>query len=158
MTEYTIYEADGATSAVEADNEDANPSGVLQDWTPHDTNDAHFFASHCLGWATAATREEAVEKVVRAFERDIKPAIKNCHKSGEPGWYVWSCEVPLPEDAHYEIEWYAPVDVGAHSGVSQSVTYLTKDKLALYTHPPKHKRKEKDNGRTAATNFVSSLI
>ena len=92
----------------------------------------HFFASCALGWATASTRDEAIEKLVNSFRREYKSMIKGAHKSGNPGAYVWTCQVNAPADTHYQINFYAPVDVDTQDGQEHAVTYLT-DKAMAHT-------------------------
>jgi hypothetical protein len=93
----------------------------------------HYFASHGLGWASGETRDEAVTKVIGAFRQDIKGAIRNCHKAGEPGWYVWSVRVEGPSTLEYGIEWYRPVGVPILAPREHHITYVTKTASA-YTN------------------------
>jgi hypothetical protein len=48
---------------------------------------------------------------------------------------MFSCRVPLPDDAHYKIEWYKPAVDGITEGKNHLVTYLTKTKYAIHRDP-----------------------
>lgn len=89
-------------------------------------SDFHYFASHALGWATAETKEDAIEKLWRQFTSgDIRKWLQNAHKSGEFGLHFWCCRVPLPADADYRIEYYAPKVEGVTEGGNYILTYYT---------------------------------
>jgi hypothetical protein len=90
----------------------------------------HFFATCVFGWATADTRDEAIEKLVNAFRHDIKRTLANCLKDGVPGFYIWTAQVNAPADEPYKIEWYAPVGVDTEAHEEYAVTYLTEKKMA----------------------------
>lgn len=94
----------------------------------------HYFASCFLGWATADTQNEAVEKLANAFRSDIKKCVANSHKNGDLGFYIWSCRVLVPIDSHYRIEWFAPKDVAMDRAHHHHVTYITTKTVAFYTH------------------------
>lgn len=92
----------------------------------------HYFASHAMGWVTADTQEEAVEKLLLT-NTDSKWA-NNCLKAGEP-LVFYTTRVPLPQDAHYSIEWFAPQVEGCTEGANHLVTYLTKKTFAIMDDP-----------------------
>jgi hypothetical protein len=92
----------------------------------------HYFASTAIGWATAATREGALEKLATGYASDFKPAVANSHKAGEPGIYFWSCEVAAPEDANYAISFFAPKGVPTSNPEECFLTYVTTKKAAFY--------------------------
>lgn len=93
----------------------------------------HYFASDCLGWAVGATRDEAVSKLAFGHRTEIKPAIANAHKAGEPGWYVWSCRVAGDTTVAYAIEWFKPHGVEISDAAEHFVTHITQKKLAYFT-------------------------
>ena len=90
----------------------------------------HFFASCAFGWASADTRDEAIEKLVNHFRSEYKAGVKASHKRGDAGAYVWTCQVNAPADADYKINFYAPVDVDTQDGQEHAVTYLTDKAMA----------------------------
>jgi hypothetical protein len=96
----------------------------------------HYYATCAVGWATAETREEALRKLVNSCSPEIRRATKRLQKEGKPGFYLWSCCVPLPADAHYKIEWYKPVVEGLTETSEHYVTYCTTKEQAIWT-PPK---------------------
>jgi len=100
-------------------------------------NAEHFFASCAFGWATAATRSEALEKLAREYWSQTD--IRKQQKKGQPGVYLWSCRVPLPESSSYSIDFYAPKDVGATDGQNWFVTYMARDAIGLYMEPASEK-------------------
>lgn len=71
----------------------------------------HYFATCVYGWATHATREGAILKLVKSFQRDIAAQIKRHQKFADLGLYVWSCKVNGPQDARYTIEFFQPKGV-----------------------------------------------
>ena len=94
-------------------------------------NDHHFYASNSYGWATASTRKEAIEKSIEmAGRHNVKDVIKRAHKEGRLGFYVWSCKVNLPKEAHYEIRNYKPHDVDYEATKEHWVTHCTMKDLA----------------------------
>lgn len=93
----------------------------------------HYFASCVFGWAVATTREEALEKCLNQFRTDIKRIVLNRQKEGSPGFYMWSCKVPLPIEAHYSIDWFAPQVDGVTGAQEHYVTYVTVKKHAIWT-------------------------
>ena len=105
----------------------------MTNMTPiEDGSTHHYFASTVFGWKTANTREEAINGLVKGFRSELTPMVKNSQKRGDIGVYVWTCKVPLPNDADhpYRIEFYAPKDVGATEGQHHYVTYLTGKQMA----------------------------
>ena len=97
------------------------------------TGPVHYFASCAFGFALADTREEAIQKLVNGFRRDLTPVVKNAQKNGEPGCYMWSCLVEAPADAEYQISFYAPQGVGVRDGEHHYCTYLTAKQMAYCT-------------------------
>jgi hypothetical protein len=95
----------------------------------------HYYVTFALGWATAPTLEEAIKKLARGFERDIKPALKKLQKDNLPGLYLWSCRVHAPADARYSIEFYKPVDVEISERRHLCLVKLTK-KQVLWAEMP----------------------
>ena len=95
----------------------------------------HYFASHGLGYAVGATREEAVENVIDGFRADLKGWVRNTQKAGEPGVYVWSVKVMGSADKNYKIEWFQPVGVRTYGGREHYVTYVTNKKHAVWDVP-----------------------
>lgn len=90
------------------------------------SNQNHFFASFGMGWATAATRAEAIEKLVNAFRSEFKTMSANQIKENEPGAYIWTCEVAGPaEGSSYAIEWFQPVGVETSNAAEAFVTRVT---------------------------------
>ncbi len=93
-------------------------------------NATHYFATCIFGYATAPTREEAIEALVNRWRRDLKGVVKNCHKDGIPGAYLWTCKVNAAEDAGYKIEWFMPKGVDIEDTQEHAITYLTDKQLA----------------------------
>lgn len=91
----------------------------------------HYYATCAIGWATADTREEAIEKLVAANRSHFKTVTLNCQKAGEPGAYIWSCKVHAPSDAKYRIEWYAPVGLKTSEAQEHATTYITAKQIAF---------------------------
>lgn len=90
-------------------------------------NEFHYFANHAVGWVTADTEDEAVEKLLLT---NTDPAwCRNCLKDGA-FIIVFVCRVPLASTAPYKIEWYRPVVDGITESKNLIVTYLTKTKYA----------------------------
>lgn len=98
---------------VYADDDDVDTSGV------------HFFATCALGWASAETRDEAIRKLVNRFLIDFKSMVKGGKKNGDPGAYVWTCQVNAPADAEYSIEYYQPRGVDIEDGREHAITKVT---------------------------------
>lgn len=96
---------------------------------------SHYFASHGLGWATGATREAAIERVIDGFRHDLKGWVRNSLKAGDPGVYIWSGKVNVAEDEPYKIEWFSPVGVPVEDGREHYVTYVTAKKHAVWNVP-----------------------
>ena len=90
----------------------------------------HYFASFALGWATAQTRKEAIEKLSNMFRSDMKAITQNIQKDGKPGAYLWSCKVNAPENTKYEINYFAPKGVEIDQGMHHHITYITAKKMA----------------------------
>jgi hypothetical protein len=95
-------------------------------------NGHHYFASFGLGWATADTRDEALEKLAKNFMGDIRGWLKHSHVNGEPGIYFWSCKVHAPADAAYKIEWFQPQEVECSDGQEHYLTHATQKKVAFW--------------------------
>lgn len=89
----------------------------------------HYFASFALGWAVADTAEEAVDKLVRGFEPDVKRAIANLQREGDPGLYMWTVRVELPKDADYKINFYQPQDVPLSESQDWLIVKVTKKQV-----------------------------
>lgn len=96
----------------------------------------HFFATCAIGWASAATRDEAIRKLVNANFSFFKDSIKPAQKRGDAGAYIWACQVNAPSDAKYGIEFYQPKGVEIEQGAEHFVTHLTRKNLA-YTNSGK---------------------
>lgn len=93
----------------------------------------HFFASCCLSWARAGTREEAIERCVRhAGTADVKRMTLNAQKGGQAGFYVFSIRVDVPDDKEhpYTTEYFAPRGVPVSEPIDHDVTYITAKELA----------------------------
>jgi hypothetical protein len=96
----------------------------------------HYFANHALGWAVGDTREEAVENLANQHHYfSMGKWLRNVHKAGEPGIYIWSCKVNAAKDAPYKIEWFMPVGVDIEDGREHFVTYSTAKKVAVWNKP-----------------------
>lgn len=59
----------------------------------------HFFGSTAFNWAVGQSRKEVLKALAREAGRDTIKA--NRIKNG--GLYAWTCLVPLPQEATYEI-------------------------------------------------------
>lgn len=93
--------------------------------------DHHYFASNAFCWATAPTKKEAVEKAVRARGlKAVREGIKNAHRNGSAGFYIWSCRVECSPDAGYSIEYFSPKDVPISEGVHNHITHITKTEIS----------------------------
>ncbi len=95
----------------------------------------HYFASNALGWATAETQEEAIEKLWHARHTDVRKWLANAHKAGDLGLVFFVCRVPLPADADYRIEWYAPQVEGLTETGNYLLTYYSQKKIAYARDP-----------------------
>ncbi len=95
-------------------------------------NEFHYFANHAIGWVTADTEDEAVEKLL--LQNTDPSWARNCLKAGE-FIIVFVCRVPLASTAPYKIEWYRPVVDGITESKNLIVTYLTKAKYATAPDP-----------------------
>ena len=91
----------------------------------------HYYAACALGWATDDTREKAIRKLVDDNYDFFKSGIKPAQKRGDAGAYVWACKVHAPADAHYDIEFYAPVGVEKSEGAEHFITHLTRKEIAF---------------------------
>lgn len=98
------------------------------------TQQHHYFASFALGWATAETKDEAIEKLVTRFRDEFKRITGAQHKAGEPGAYFWYCKVLAPDTTPYKIEFYAPKGVEIDDAHHAYVTYVTNKHFAYWTH------------------------
>ncbi len=92
----------------------------------------HYFANHAVGWVTADTEDEAVEKLL--LQNTDPTWCRNCLKAGE-FIIVFVCRVPLASTAPYKIEWSRPVVDGITESKNLIVTYLTKTKYATARDP-----------------------
>ena len=110
-------------------------------------SDFHFFANHAIGWATGATEEEAIEKLM--LQNTDPTWARNCLKGGVP-LVFFSCRVPLPIDAPYRINWYQPEVDGISECKNHEVLYLTKTKYAI-RRDPHDKIKQLEHALEAAT-------
>lgn len=98
--------------------------------------DFHYFVSHGLGWKTGATLEEAIKGAFcTSWYGDMGKWLKNCQKAGSPGIPFYSCRVPLPADANYEIECFAPTVKGLTECGNKIVTYRTLKTVAWMVDP-----------------------
>lgn len=95
----------------------------------------HYFASHGLGWATAPTLEEAIEKLWHARHTDVRKWLSNTHKAGELGLPFFTVRVPLPADATYGINFYMPEVEGLTEPANMYLTYYSQKKLAWIRNP-----------------------
>jgi len=91
----------------------------------------HFFATFACGWATAETREAAIEKLINANRSEFKRMAAQQIAANEPGAYIWTCEVMQPEGSNYAISFYQPVDVETENHREVFVTRVTA-KVANY--------------------------
>jgi len=88
----------------------------------------HYYAAHGLGWATADSKEAAIERLL--LKNNTDPTwCRNCLKAGD-FLTVFVCRVPLPATAPYKVEWYVPQVDGITEASNHIVTYLTKTKCA----------------------------
>lgn len=93
----------------------------------------HWFASCALGWATAETGDEAIEKLVNHLGRKtIGEMVRNAQRDGEPGVYVWLAHVDAPPDTPYKIQWFAPVGVDIMETIEYYLTHVTVKKIAKF--------------------------
>ena len=121
----------------------------------------HYFATFALGWATAPTREEAIEKLVAANRNELKPIVKNTQKDGLPGAYIWTCKVHAPADANYKIEWYQPKGVETSDHQEHAVTYLTNTQIAhcrTYEGESKALREQLEDRTQLLRNLSYSVV
>jgi len=107
--------------------------GVLACTSDDCPGNGHYFASFGLGWATAATRDEVVNKLVDGFRSDVKRMTANIHKDGGLGAYIWTCKVNAAEDAKYSIEYYMPKGVDISDAKEHYITYVSAKKVAYHT-------------------------
>lgn len=82
----------------------------------------HYYAASAFAWAVAATRIEAVKKVLGEHHiRDI-----------ERGVYITTCRVPLPISAKYDIRGFMPaVDTGADDMESYRIDSMDESEWKL---------------------------
>ncbi len=85
----------------------------------------HFFASFGLGWATAATEKEAIEKLINGFRSEFKTMSAIQIKENQPGAYIWVCEVNAPAGTAYAINFFQPQDVEILNSTEAYVTRVT---------------------------------
>ena len=93
----------------------------------------HYFASCVYGWATAQTRDNAINKLVNAFRPEFKRMTTEGQKRGDLGAYIWSCKVLAPSDAKYSIEYYQPKGISIGAGIHHYVTYITQKHLSYFS-------------------------
>lgn len=86
---------------------------------------SHYFGSTAYNWATGATRNEVLAKLAKAA--GAAAIRRNVEANG--GLYVWMCKVPLPIDAPYEIEFYAP----KVEGLTEKQAYLIQNTKGFVT-------------------------
>lgn len=95
----------------------------------------HYFVSNGLGWATAETLDEAIDRLWHARHTDVRNWLKNAQKDGQLGLPFYCCKVPLPKDAEYSISWYAPEVEGLTECQNRILTYYTQKKIAHAADP-----------------------
>lgn len=95
----------------------------------------HYYAANALGWAVAEDRDRAIKKLVNADPGAFQRAIKNAHKDGEPGIYIWTCRVHAEITADYKIEFCIPKGVEWSDSAEHYVTYVTSKEIAYWTKP-----------------------
>lgn len=72
-----------------------------------DNTTQHFYASTPYTWAVRQTRQEAIDAVAGDIGKaTIEGAVKR-----DGGLWCWTCRVPLPQSAPYEILNYKPEGV-----------------------------------------------
>ena len=100
------------------------------------TNETHFYAACAYGWATAKTRELAIERVIKAFRHGLSRLTKKNQQSGDaPGAYIWTCEVHAPADAGYSINNFVPQGVEISGQREHYTTHVTQKNIAYWTDP-----------------------
>ena len=99
------------------------------------TANHHYFASFGLGWATAATEDEAIRKLMHTgyFREEVKRMTLAAQKRGEAGAYCWTCKVHVPESTKYAINFYSPQGVEKSEGRDHYITYITAKEMAYLT-------------------------
>ncbi len=97
--------------------------------------ESHYYATCVYGWATAPTRQEAIDNLIRRYRRDLKPLVKQGQRRGDPGAYLWTCRVNAPADAEYQIRFFQPVDVHCADAIEFYITHLTDREVATYSVP-----------------------
>ena len=91
----------------------------------------HFFATFACGWATAETREAAIEKLINANRGEFKRMAAQQIAANTEGAYIWTCEVVAPEGSNYRIEFYQPKGIETRDHREAFVTRVTA-KVANY--------------------------
>ena len=104
--------------------------------TQTNNQDHQYYAANGLGWACSNTLEDAIEKLWHSRYTDVRKWLANAHKAGEPGLVFWTCRVPLPPDAHYKIDSYAPQVEGLTECANYCLTYYSQKQIA-YCRDPK---------------------
>lgn len=103
----------------------------------------HFFATHALGFSRSdVSREDAIEKLLMDRRLTDPKWVNNCLKSGEP-LTVFTCQVNVPVDEPYRIEWYQPVGVETQDGQNFFVLHLSAKAHAVMRDPGDEARKLK---------------
>ena len=97
------------------------------------TGPTHYYASNYLGWATGATRAEALINLAASFRREMSASLKTQLRHGDPGVYAWSCRVLADAEASYPIKNYAPQDVEIDSVTHVYFTHITRRRTAYHT-------------------------
>ncbi len=104
----------------------------------------HYFVSNGLGFATADTLDEAIDKLWHARHTNVRTWLLNCHKEGQLGLPFFCCRVPLSADVHYKIEWFAPVVEGLTECQNRILTFYSQKKIAHTASPDDRIRKLED--------------
>jgi len=111
----------------------------------------HYFATHAMGWSTAATEDEAIERLML---KNTDPSwVRNCLKDGAP-LVFFVCRVPLAETANYKIEWFMPKVDGLTEQKNMLVTYLTKKAYAVMRDPQDEIKRLKDEMSPSIENWI----
>jgi hypothetical protein len=99
------------------------------------TQQHHYFASNGLGWATAESKDEAINKLWQARHTDVKAWLLNAHKDGNLGLPFYVCRVPLEASEKYSINWFKPEVDGLTETGNHLLTYYTQKKIAYAADP-----------------------
>jgi len=103
---------------------------------PNET-EHHYYAACGTGWATGKTLQGAINKLAASERSSIRATINRVDKRGEPGCYIWTCRVELPDSATYGIERFmplgAPISQAAHRYITWIPPVRSKQDTAFYT-------------------------